>query len=112
MDQNVQNLLDWLAAQAGATIVIKKQEMNDLDTVHFSLETVAYRNADDVIDDYLDSALILRGTGNTLNRDGEPVPLPQQNYEIAVSGLRLDTVEDSQVELRTDRGKYSISLVE
>ncbi|MHA6528922.1 hypothetical protein [Paenibacillus sp. BAC0078] len=112
MDQSEQKLMDWLTAQAGATIVIKKQEMNDHDTVHFSLESVAYRNADDVIDDYLDSALILRGTGSTLNRDGELVPLPQQSYEIAVSGLRLDAVDDGQVELRTDRGKYSISLAE
>ncbi|CQR56117.1 hypothetical protein [Paenibacillus riograndensis] len=109
MDQNVLKLMDWLTAQAGETIMIKKQEMNDLDTVHFNLETVDYRNTEDVIDEYLDSALILRGTGNTLNRDGELVPLPQQNYEIAVSGLQLDNADDGQVELRTERAKYSIS---
>ncbi|MNI19796.1 hypothetical protein D3C73_732430 [compost metagenome] len=68
-----------------------------------------YRNTEDVIDEYLDSALILRGTGNTLNRDGELVPLPQQNYEIAVSGLLLEKVDDGQVELRTERAKYSIT---
>ncbi|MBW4080521.1 hypothetical protein [Paenibacillus sp. S150] len=109
MDQSVQRLMDWLTAQANETIVIDKQEMNDLDTVHFTLDTVDYRNADDVIDEYLDSALILRGSGSTLNRDGELVPLPQQNYEIAVSGLHLDAVDDSKVELRTERAKYSIS---
>ncbi|OKP88781.1 hypothetical protein A3842_05100 [Paenibacillus sp. P3E] len=109
MDQSVQKLMDWLTAQGGETLVIDKQEMKDLDTVHFNLETVDYRDAEDVIDEYLDSALILRGTGNTLNRDGKLVPLPQLNYEIAVSGLQLDTVHDGQVELRTDRAKYSIS---
>lgn len=112
MDQSEQKLMDWLTAQSGATVVIEKQEMNDLDTVHFSLESVAYRNADDVIDDYLDSALILRGNGNTLNKDRELIPLPQQSYEIALSGLRLEAVNDGQVELHTDRGKYSISLAE
>ncbi|MNO23546.1 hypothetical protein D3C76_133490 [compost metagenome] len=109
MDQSVLKLMDWLTAQAGETIVIEKQELNDLDTVHFNLETVDYRNADDVIDEYLDSALILRGTGNTSNRDGELVPLPQQSYEIAVSGLQLGNIDDNQVELRTERAKYSLS---
>ncbi len=109
MDQSVLKLMDWLTAQAGETLVIKKQEMSDLDTVHFNLENVDYRNTEDVIDEYLDSALILRGTGNTLNRDGELVPLPQQNYEIAVSGLLLENVDDGQVELRTERAKYSIT---
>ncbi|AIQ69112.1 hypothetical protein [Paenibacillus graminis] len=109
MDQSVLKLMDWLTAQAGETLVIKKQEMSDLDTVHFNLENVDYRNTEDVIDEYLDSALILRGTGNTLNRDGELVPLPQQNYEIAVSGLLLEKVDDGQVELRTERAKYSIT---
>ncbi|MEC0169568.1 hypothetical protein [Paenibacillus graminis] len=109
MDQSVLKLMDWLTAQAGETLVIKKQEMSDLDTVHFNLENVDYRNTEDVIDEYLDSALILRGTGNTLNRDGELVPLPQQNYEIAASGLLLENVDDGHVELRTERAKYSIT---
>lgn len=110
MEQNVQKLIDWLEAQEHATLVIKKQELDDLDTVHFNLEAVDYRNADDVIDEYLDSALILRGSGNTLNADGELVPLPQHSYEIAVSGLKLNTVTDDNVELQTDRAKYSLTL--
>lgn len=110
MEQNVQKLIDWLEAPEHATLVIKKQELDDLDTVHFNLDTVDYRNAEDVLDEYLGSALILRGTGNTLNADGELVPLPQPNYEIAVSGLRLNTIAEDNVELETDRAKYSLAL--
>ncbi|QUL52357.1 hypothetical protein KDC22_18015 [Paenibacillus tritici] len=110
MEQNVQKLIDWLEAQKQATLVITKQELNDLDTVHFTLESVDYRNAEDVIDEYLDSALILRGSGNTLNADGELVPLPQPSYEIAVSGLKLNAVAEDKAELKTDRAVYSIAL--
>ncbi|WP_342435637.1 hypothetical protein NSS79_18555 [Paenibacillus sp. FSL L8-0436] len=110
MDQTVQKLIDWLDAHAITTIVIKKQELEDLDTVHFQLETVEYRTAEDTIDDYLDDALILRGSGNTLNADGELVPLPQHSYEIAVSGLRLDNLGEDNAELQTDRAKYALSI--
>ncbi|NQX47612.1 hypothetical protein HQN87_20015 [Paenibacillus tritici] len=110
MEQNVQKLIDWLEAQKQATLVITKQELDDLDTVHFTLESVDYRNAEDVIDEYLDSALILRGSGNTLNADGELVPLPQPSYEIAVSGLKLNAVAEDKAELKTDRAVYSIAL--
>lgn len=110
MDQTVQKLIDWLDAHANKTIVIKKQELEDLDTVHFQLETVEYRTAEDTIDDYLDDALILRGSGNTLNADGELVPLPQHSYEIAVSGLHLDNLGEGNAELQTARAKYSLSI--
>lgn len=110
MDQTVQKLMDWLEGRVNQTIVIKKQELEDQDTVHFSLEAVEYRSAEDSIDDYLDDALILRGSGSTLNGDGELVPLPQHSYEIAVSGLQLNAVDENTTELHTDRAKYEISL--
>lgn len=110
MEQPVQELKEWLASEVNETIVITKEELNDLDTVHFSLEHVDYRNSEDTVDDYLDDALILRGSGSTLNADGELVPLPQQSYEIAVSGLKLHTIEADKVELQTDRAKYTLAL--
>lgn len=110
MEQNVQKLIDWIEAQEAATLVIKKQELDDLDTVHFKVETVDFRNAEDVLDEYLGSAVILRGSGNTLNADGELVPLPQPSYELAVSGLQLNTIAEDHVELQTDRAKYSLTL--
>lgn len=111
MDQTVQKLMEWFNNKVNQTIVIKKQELEDQDTVHFSLETVDYRSAEDTIDDYLDDALILRGSGSTLNGDGELVPLPQHSYEIAVNGLQITTLDDQSVELRTERAKYELSLI-
>lgn len=110
MEANVQKLIDWLEARKDTTLVIEKQELDDLDTVHFKLETVDYRNTDDVLDDYLDSAVILRGTGSTLNADGELVPLPQPGYELAVSGLQLHEVSEAKVDLQTSRAKYSLAV--
>ncbi|MNP86188.1 hypothetical protein D3C76_1862730 [compost metagenome] len=69
-----------------------------------------YREAEDVIDEYLDSAIILWGSGSTLNDNGELIPLPLQNYEIAVSGLQLDAMNEDKVELHTDRAKYEIAI--
>ncbi|NUU59475.1 hypothetical protein [Paenibacillus agri] len=109
MEQQVQQLSDWLNTQVNKTILIEKQELSDTDTIHFKLEGVDYRDADDVIDDYLDSALILRGSGSTLNRDGELVRLPQANYEIAVSGLRLNHSDAEAAEVQTDRAHYTLS---
>ncbi|WP_042198692.1 hypothetical protein [Paenibacillus camerounensis] len=110
MEQAVQQLKDWLNSESGQTVVITKQELDDVDTVHFSLESVDYRGAEEVIDDYLGDALILRGSGNTLNGDGELVPLPQPSYEIAVSGLQLHSAEAERAELQTDRAKYTLSF--
>ncbi|UQZ37057.1 hypothetical protein C2I18_28080 [Paenibacillus sp. PK3_47] len=110
MELAVEKLREWLSEQAGTTIVIKKQELEDLDTVHFTVESVDYRSAEDTIDDYLDDALILRGSGSTVNGDGEPVPLPQPSYEIAVQGLKINSAAEDRAEIQTDRGKYEISL--
>lgn len=110
MEQNVQKLKEWLTSEVNETIIITKEELNDLDTVHFSLESVDYRDSEDTIDDYLGDALILRGSGSTLNADGDLVPLPQQSYEIDVSGLKLHTIEADKVELQTDRAKYTLAL--
>lgn len=112
MEQSVQTLKNWLESQSGHTVKIEKKELNDLDTVHFKLNAVEYRDADDVLDNYLDSALILRGSGSTLNQDGELVPLPQQSYEIALHGLRIGGMDGNYTELHTDRGNYALSVEE
>ncbi len=110
MERTEQQLLDWLNEHVNETVVLEKQELDDLDTIHFKLESVDYRNAEAVIDDYLGSALILRGSGSTLNGDNELVPLPQHNYEIAVAGLHIESIREDKVELKTDRAKYALSL--
>ncbi|WP_151736375.1 hypothetical protein [Paenibacillus tengchongensis] len=110
MEPTVQLLKDWLEAQVGATLVITKQELEDKDIVHFHLETVEFRDAESTLDDYLDSALILKGSGNTMNADGDLVPLPQSTYEIAVEGLKVVSSSEHGAELKSERAKYTLSV--
>lgn len=109
MEQQVQQFSNWLNNHVNNTILIEKQELSDTDTIHFKLEGVDYRDAANAIDDYLDSALILRGSGSTLNRDGKMVPLPQSSFEIAISGLRVNHSDEAAADIRTDRAHYTIS---
>lgn len=110
MEEHVQLLADWLNGHAGATVVIEKQELEDKDKVFFQLESVEYRDSDGSIDDYVDNALILHGTGSTLNADGELVNLPVKSYEIAVSGLSYETADENKVQARTERGQYTLTV--
>ncbi|QWU13936.1 hypothetical protein SAMN04487895_101193 [Paenibacillus sophorae] len=110
MEEHVQMLADWLNGHTGGTIVIEKQEMEDRDKVYFKLDRVDYRNADDVVDHYLDSALILHGTGSTMNADGDLVPLPLQSFEIAVTGLAFSSADEKRVQAQTERAKYTFTL--
>ncbi|WP_379127082.1 hypothetical protein [Paenibacillus sp. sgz500958] len=109
MEQNVEKLSQWLNTHIGHTLIIEKKELSDLDIVQFSLEAVDYRDAENVIDDYLDSAVILKGHGSTQNKDGDLVPLPQPTYEIAVSGLHVDANHEGSIQVDTERAKYVLS---
>lgn len=111
MEQSLQKLMDWLSSHVNETITIEKKELRDLDKVHFNLEAVDFRSAEDVIDEYLGSALILKGAGSTLNADGELVSLPHSTYDIAVDGLHIEDIGDRKAEITTDRAKYILSLV-
>ncbi|ASA21746.1 hypothetical protein [Paenibacillus donghaensis] len=110
MEQAEQHIRDWLQSHLNATIIIEKQELEDLDKVYFHLKGIDYREAADVLDEYLDNALILQGSGSTLNADGEQVPLPQTNYELAVSGLLIESLQLNTVKLTTERAKYVLSV--
>ena len=112
MEQNVGMLSDWLNAHVNQTLVIEKYELSDRDIVHFNLEGVEFRSGEDTIDDYLENALVLRGTGNTLNADGEQVPLPQHSYEIVVTQLQMGPSDEKKLEVNTERAKYILSIEE
>lgn len=112
MEQNTSKLMDWLDSHIEQTILIEKHELQDLDVVHFKLESVEFRSGEDSIDDYVDDALILKGDGNTLNKEGELVPLPLRTYEIAVKGLQLSPSDDKKLQAATERAKYILSIEE
>ncbi|MDH6368988.1 hypothetical protein M2444_000766 [Paenibacillus sp. PastF-3] len=110
MEQSIQKLMDWINSHVNETIVIEKKELRDLDKIHFNLEAVEFRSAEDVIDDYLGSAIILKGFGSTLNADGELVSLPHSTYDLAIDGLRIEDIGDRKAEITTDRAIYTLSV--
>ncbi|WP_322904277.1 hypothetical protein [Paenibacillus campi] len=109
-EQNdIQQVQEWLHRYIGTTLIIEKQELDDTDTVHFTLSGVDERSQDNEIDDYLESALLLRGEGHTQNDDGETVPVPGDTYEIITHDLRIDQIDDANVHLNTERATYKLS---
>lgn len=112
MEQQTQQVLEWLKGQEGQTLVIEKNELDDRDVVYFELNGVDVREEGGSIDDYLEPALILQGYGSTENADGDLVQLPGETYEIVTAGLSVSRSQDSGVELQTDRARYSLSLSE
>ncbi len=109
-EQNdIKQLQEWLNRYTGTTLVIEKQELDDTDIVHFVLSDVDERSQDNEIDDYLESALLLRGEGRTQNAEGESVPVPGDTYEIITNDLRIDEINDEHVHLTTERATYKVS---
>ncbi|ANF96763.1 hypothetical protein [Paenibacillus bovis] len=106
---DIQTLKDWLNKHKDNTIIIEKKELDDTDIVHFTLSDIDERNEDNEIDDYLESALLLRGEGVTQNADGEEVQVPRDTYEIITHDLRIDEISDSRVQLNTERAAYTLT---
>ncbi len=109
-EQNdIKQLQEWLNRYTGTTLIIEKQELDDTDLVHFTVSSIDERSQDNEIDDYLESALILRGEGRTQNDEGESVPIPGDTYEIITNDLRIDEINDEHVKLNTERAAYTLS---
>lgn len=107
---DIQQVQDWLEQQIGKILIIEKQELDDTDVIHFTLSAIDQRDQDNEIDDYLESALLLRGEGRTQNADGESVPVPSDTYEIITHDLRIDEATEQRIRLNTERATYTLSV--
>lgn len=114
MEREVCKLSDWIEQHKQDLIRIEKEEQNDRDVVQFKVESLDFRGNEDIFDDYLESALILKGTGSTVIDGGDLVPLPQPEYEIALSGFSVSGEEtgDHAFTVRTERAAYSFSVMD
>lgn len=110
MEKQIRTLSEWLEGKTGQTLKIEKKEDGDTDIVHFDLREIGERSQDNPVDDYLERALLLRGTGNIVNGDGETVPLPGETYEIVLNELQLGDSGEDSLSLRNDRAEYVISV--
>ncbi|MDO3410820.1 hypothetical protein QWJ34_13690 [Saccharibacillus sp. CPCC 101409] len=112
MDKQVQSLTEWLNALNGKTIKIEKTENGDTDIVHFELQEVGERPQDNPVDDYLERALLLRGSGSIVNADGESVPVPGDTYEIVLNELEVGGQGGTSLSLKNDRAEYTLTAAE
>lgn len=111
LELTVQELCNWFEDHKHKSILIEKQEQDDLDKVELEVQEVGLLDQAVTDDDYIPSyAVVLRGMGTIQNRDGEMVRLPQDYYEIPLDGHYEGTVESGKLELQTERAHYSIQL--
>ena len=110
MEQDIQKVTEWLNTHLDKTIIVQKREQDDIDQVYFKLSQIEIIQRDEGVDDYLDNAIILKGTGSTMNSDGDLVPLPQDTYDIVTTDLKITDLDFEELELSTTRAKYIISL--
>lgn len=109
MEKQIEALNEWLNGKSGQTLNIEKQENGETDLVHFELEEIGERPKDNPVDDYLERALLLHGSGSIVNGDGESVPLPGDTYEIVLNDLEIGTQDNNRLELKNDRATYTLS---
>jgi len=110
MEHDIKKFTDWLNTQLNQVIIIQKREHDDVDHVQFNMSQYEIVEAGDASDDYMDSALILKGTGSIMNSTGDFVPLPQESYEIVLTNLTITNFDTDEIELITSRANYNISL--
>ncbi|EIT85879.1 hypothetical protein A374_08589 [Fictibacillus macauensis ZFHKF-1] len=97
-------LNNWIPAH----ISIKKEEQDDIDYIHISLEKATFEQRQ-TIDDYVsDHVLFLHGTA--FNEDhGQETQLPSLRYEIPLDGIDHIQIAESKLTFTTDRGNYTIT---
>ncbi|WP_052675888.1 hypothetical protein [Paenibacillus sp. IHBB 10380] len=108
MHMQLLEVSDWLNAHINESIWIDKREQEDLDQVRVQLEEIGFRESTQSLDGYTDgSAILLHGAGHVIKEEQE-VPLPQNTFEIQVSGLVQAYVKNDKAYLETERANYSL----
>ncbi|MCQ4087078.1 hypothetical protein [Saccharibacillus sp. JS10] len=106
MEKSIEDLKQWLEGKVGQTVKIEKEENEDTDIVHFEIREIGERSQDNPVDDYLERALLLYGSGSILNADGEKVPVPGDSYEIVLNDLQIHSHDENSLKIQNDRATY------
>ncbi|WP_100398752.1 hypothetical protein [Bacillus sp. FJAT-44742] len=115
MDQQIDQVSQWLESQKGNILFIKKEELEtgkdevmNTDNVRFTLDSVDVKNNKASIDDYIPSKeIILHGSG-TVQTDEGPTDLPSDVYEIPLGGEIKTEKDNNGVKLETEDVIYTI----
>ncbi|NMO97236.1 hypothetical protein [Paenibacillus lemnae] len=111
MNHSLKEVSEWLNAHKQQELTIQKRELDDLDEIRLTVDSVELQDGDNCsIDDYLAcQVLLLRGSG-VIVTDTEEAPLPAGTFTIPVENLTRTDVQEQQVTLENGRGVYTISV--
>ncbi|MFD2627453.1 hypothetical protein [Oceanobacillus kapialis] len=97
----------------GRTVRVSKQEIDDYDETIMNLEAVSYESNPHRLDEYTPLySLQLNGTGQVENSAHNMEELPSAVYEIPLEDSSLYQFDGSRFSLTTDRGIYTIELMD
>lgn len=109
MSTDVSRITEWLEAHYDQTLMIRKQEADNVDETRIKLENAvtAVRNETHPEDFTAEQSFLLKGRGAVIV-NGEEIPMPNDLYEIPYDGPLAFTVEEEGLHLTTDRASYRI----
>jgi len=106
MESPISEIQNWMESKAGQTFLIRKEEDGDLDQIHLQLDKIAIGEQKSVDPDgyVAPKTLLFHGQG-TIN-NGQP--LPQNVYEIPLSGSWVSNEQGDELQIKTERAVYTI----
>ncbi|WP_227934920.1 hypothetical protein [Alkalihalobacillus deserti] len=115
MAQDIEELSSWLESHKGETLTIHKGELStglqqifDIDQVTLKLDHISLVSNEENIDDYIpQQELILHGQGNINSEEGKK-DLPQDAYEIPLTGNVITSNEGNALKIETEKAVYKI----
>ncbi|MGO4272032.1 hypothetical protein AB4Z22_19700 [Paenibacillus sp. TAF58] len=107
----IQQVCGWFEANKEKNMMIKKEEQNDIDQIEIKLQDVGLLSYSDTIDAYLSpQAIVLRGNGCIVSLDAEKQSLPEDSYEIPITGSFHGIQNEQGMEIQTQVASYSITI--
>ncbi|AVR00821.1 hypothetical protein OBCHQ24_18045 [Oceanobacillus iheyensis] len=115
MDQylTIEKFNKLLTKWSGKRVRVVKQEIDDCDELIIDLRAVTYESNPHRLDEYTPlHSLQLNGTGQVENSAQNMEQLPSSVYEIPLEDSSLYQFDGSRFALTTDRGIYTIEVIE
>lgn len=118
VENEIHQVADWLDAQKGRSLFIRKEELpignqgiKDIDEVQLQLDNISMRQIErQDPDNYLANyELLLHGQGIIQSDRGE-MPIPQNVYEIPLFGSFVTRNAQNELYIETEKAIYTIHL--
>ncbi|QAS52999.1 hypothetical protein [Halobacillus litoralis] len=98
---------------SGKTVKVTKNELRDEDTIIMNIEEISYSTDTRRIDEYEPMhSLYLHGRGRLATEPQNAQPLPSPYYEIPLEDSTQYQFQNEKFSLLTDRGSYTIELMD